>query len=115
MSTIRNKTCAMPNRYPGAFLKATQVLLLIVLVGGLLFAIPAFAQGSEAANPKTGGILGTVADVNSDPIPNATVIRWSFGRPGCPSARIQQMGFGRAYAFGIDRAWEPRRSAKTFG
>ena len=74
MSSIRNKTCAMPNRYPGAFLKATQVLLLIVLVGGLLFAVPAFAQGSEAANTKTGGILGTVADVNSDPIPNATVV-----------------------------------------
>jgi hypothetical protein len=49
-------------------------LLLIVLAGGLLFAVPAFAQGNEAANAKTGGILGTVADVNSDPIPNATVV-----------------------------------------
>jgi hypothetical protein len=74
MSTIHHKTCATPNRYPGAFLKATQVLLLIVLAGGLLFAVPAFAQDSEAANTKTGGILGTVADVNSDPIPDAKVV-----------------------------------------
>jgi carboxypeptidase family protein len=74
MSTIRNKTRATPKRYPGAFLKGTQVLLLIVLAGGLLFAVPAFAQDSEAANTKIGGILGTVADVNSDPIPDATVV-----------------------------------------
>ncbi|MGA8872108.1 MAG: carboxypeptidase-like regulatory domain-containing protein [Candidatus Acidiferrales bacterium] len=74
MSTIHNKTGATPKRYPGAFLKATQVLLLIVLSGGLLFAVPAFAQGSEAANAKTGGILGTVADVNGDPIPGAMVV-----------------------------------------
>ena len=74
MSTIRNKKCAPPNRYPGTILKATQVLLLSVLAGGLFFAVPAFAQGSEAENTKTGGILGTVADVNSDPIPDATVV-----------------------------------------
>src|SRR5271169_1769300 len=74
MSTTHKKTCAPPNRYPGAFLKATQVLLLIFLAGGLLFAVPAFAQSSEAANTKTGDILGKVADVNSDPIPDATVV-----------------------------------------
>jgi hypothetical protein len=74
MSTIHDKTCATPNRYPGAFLKVMQVLLQIVLAGGLLFAVPAFAQDSEAANTKTGGILGTVVDVNSDPIPDATVV-----------------------------------------
>lgn len=73
MSTKHNKTCATPNRYPGAFLQATQTLLLMVLAGGLLFAAPAFGQGSEEANTKTGTILGTVTDVNSDPIPNATV------------------------------------------
>jgi hypothetical protein len=74
MPTIRNKTCATASRYPGALLKATQVLPLIVLAGGLLSAVPAFAQDSEAANTKTGVILGTVADVNSDPIPDATVV-----------------------------------------
>jgi Carboxypeptidase regulatory-like domain len=74
MSTLHNKTHATPNRYPGAFLKATQVWLLIVLAGGLLFAVPAFAQGSDAANAKTGGILGTVVDVNNDPVPDATVV-----------------------------------------
>jgi hypothetical protein len=71
---IHNKICATPKRYPGAILKATQVLLLIVLAGGLFFAVPTFAQGSEAANTKTGDVLGTVADVNSDPIPDATVV-----------------------------------------
>ena len=74
MSTTHNKTCGTPNRYPGAFLKATQVLLLIVLAGGLLFAVPAFAQDSEAANTKTGSILGTVLDTSDDPIPDATVV-----------------------------------------
>ena len=74
MSTIHNKSPMTSNRYPGPFLKAMQVLLLIVLAGGLLFAVPAFAQESEAANTKTGGILGTVVDVNSDPIPDATVV-----------------------------------------
>jgi Carboxypeptidase regulatory-like domain len=74
MPTIQKKTCARANRYLGALLRATQVLLLAVLAGGLLSAVPAFAQGSEAASTKTGGILGTVADVNSDPIPGATVV-----------------------------------------
>ena len=74
MSTIHNKTRATPKRYPRAFMKATQVLPLIVLAGGLLFAVPASAQVSEAANTKAGGILGTVADVSGDPIPGATVV-----------------------------------------
>jgi hypothetical protein len=73
MSMIHNKKRVTPNRYPGAFLKGTQALLLIVLANGLLFAVPAFAQGTEAVNTKTGGILGTVADVYSDPIPGALV------------------------------------------
>ena len=71
MSMLRTTTA---NRYPGALLKATQMLLLIVLAGELLFAVPALAQDSEAASTKTGGFLGTVADVNSDPIPDATVV-----------------------------------------
>jgi hypothetical protein len=74
MPTIQKKTCAKPNRYLGAFLRATQALLLTVLAGGLLIAVPTFAQGSEATNTETGGVVGTVADVNGDPIPGATVV-----------------------------------------
>lgn len=73
MLTIHNKTRATPNRYSRASLKATQ-LLLIAVAGGLLVAAPAFAESSEAADTKTAGILGSVADDNSDPIPNATVV-----------------------------------------
>jgi carboxypeptidase family protein len=72
MSTIHNEIRTTPSLHPGAFLK-TPVLLLIVLAGRLLFAVPAFAQGAEAESTKAGGILGTVADVNGDPVPGATV------------------------------------------
>lgn len=74
MSTILIVARTTRNRYPGAFPKTTRLLLLIVLAGGLFSAAPAFAQGGEAANTKTGDIQGTVADINSDPIPNATVV-----------------------------------------
>jgi hypothetical protein len=74
MFTVQNKIFARPNRYPGAFLKVTQVVLLIFLAGGLLFAVPGFAQDSEAAKTKTRGVLGRVTDVNSDPIPGAMVV-----------------------------------------
>ena len=74
MLTIHNKTFEAPNRHSVAFLKTTEMLLLMVIAGGLLLAVPAFAQSSEAADTTTAGIRGTVADVNSDPIPNATVV-----------------------------------------
>jgi hypothetical protein len=73
MSTIHNKTRAMPSRYSGALLKATRMLLILVAVGWLL-AVSAFAQRSEAAATKAADIFGTVADVNGDPIPNAMVV-----------------------------------------
>lgn len=71
---IHNETRTTPNRYSGAFLKATELLPLIALAGGLLLAVPAFAQSSEVADAKTANIQGTVTDVSSDPIPNATVV-----------------------------------------
>src|ERR1035438_537997 len=74
MSTIHNEERAMLNRYSAPLLRATQMLLLIVPIGGLLLAVSAFAQSSEAADTTPAGILGTVADVNSDPIPTATVV-----------------------------------------
>jgi hypothetical protein len=54
--------------YSGALLKTTR-LLLILVAGGWLLAVSAFAQVSEAAATKAADILGTVADVNGDPIP----------------------------------------------
>ena len=78
MSAINNKTRAIPNRYPRAFLKARRVLP-IVLAGALLFAGSAVAQETHAANTTTGSILGTVADADSDPIPGAVVVLQAAG------------------------------------
>ena len=74
MSTMHKNTRATPKRHLGAFPKATHILLLIVLAGGLLLAVPVGAQRSEAANAKAGSILGTVLDISNDPIPDATVV-----------------------------------------
>jgi Carboxypeptidase regulatory-like domain len=71
---IRNNTRVTQNRFSRAFLKTEQMMLMIVLAGGLLLGVPSFAQSSEATDTKTADVLGTVADGNSDPIPNATVV-----------------------------------------
>ncbi len=71
---MHNNTPTTPDRRLGAFLKVTPVLLLIFLTGGLLLVVPASAQSTEAANTKTGSILGTVADTSDDPVPDATVV-----------------------------------------
>jgi Carboxypeptidase regulatory-like domain len=73
MSTMHNNTPAKPNRHL-ATLKLANLLLLIVLAGGTLIVIPAFAQSTEASNIKTGSILGTVVDISDDPVPDATVV-----------------------------------------
>jgi len=49
-------------------------MLLIALAGGLILAVPASAQSTEAPNSRTGSILGTAVDNNNDTIPNATVV-----------------------------------------
>jgi len=74
MPTMHNNTTTTPDRRLGAFLKVTHVLLLVFLAGGLLLVVPASAQSTEAANTKTGSILGTVVDISDDPIPDATVV-----------------------------------------
>jgi len=74
MSSIHNNTPTTPDRRLGAFLKVTYVLLLIFLSCGLLLVVPASAQSTEAANTKTGSILGTAVDTSDDPVPDATVI-----------------------------------------
>jgi hypothetical protein len=74
MSTMHNNTPTTPDRRLGAFLKVTHVLLLIFLAGGLLLVVPASAQSTEAANTKTGSILGAVVDTSDDPVPDAAVV-----------------------------------------
>ena len=74
MSTMHNHTPTTPDRRLKAFLKVAHVLLLIFLAGGVLLVVPASAQSTEAANTKTGSILGTVVDISDDPVPDATVV-----------------------------------------
>jgi hypothetical protein len=73
MSSIHHNT-RTPDRPLGAFLQVIHVLLLILLAGGLLLVVPAFAQPSETVNTSTGSIVGTVVDSTEDPLPDATVI-----------------------------------------
>jgi hypothetical protein len=54
-------------------MKVIQTLLLIVLAGGWLLTGRASAQSSLPASTKPGSILGMVLDIDSDPVPNATV------------------------------------------
>jgi Carboxypeptidase regulatory-like domain len=70
---MQNKTHSSPNTFWSRLPKLTHMLLLIA-VGGLGFAMPASAHAAEAANIKTGSILGTVVDTNDDPIPGAAVV-----------------------------------------
>ena len=70
---MQNKTHVSPNRPLAMLLKLTHMLGLIVL-GGITLAVPASAQFAEAANTKTGSILGTVVDTSDDPIAGATLI-----------------------------------------
>jgi len=73
MSAKHEKTGTARYRCPGAFLTAIQAVL-IVLAAEWLLAVPAFAQRIEATHTRVAAILGTVADANGDPIPNATIV-----------------------------------------
>ena len=54
-------------------LSRLQTLVLVVL-SGMMVAVPVCAQSTQAANTKAGSILGTVVDTSDDPIPGASVI-----------------------------------------
>jgi Carboxypeptidase regulatory-like domain len=49
-------------------------MLLTLAAAGFLLPIPAFTQSSDFTHATKAGIIGTVADADSDPIPNATVV-----------------------------------------
>jgi carboxypeptidase family protein len=71
---MHNEIHAMPYRDLGLFYNLTRMVLLIAVAGGLLFVVPAFAESAEPPNTKTGRILGTVADISDDPVPDAAVV-----------------------------------------
>jgi Carboxypeptidase regulatory-like domain len=62
------------NSYLGWFLKSTHRLLPIILAGGLLPLAPLYAQSTEASPTKAASVLGTVTDVNNDPVADARVV-----------------------------------------
>ena len=67
-------------------LSRMQTLVLVVL-GGMMVAVAVSAQSTEAANTKTGSILGTVVDTSGDPIAGANVARQG---PAAAASRLSQ-------------------------
>ena len=49
-------------------------MLVLIVLGGVIFAVPVFAQSFEAAKTERGFIRGTVVDTSDDPIPAATIV-----------------------------------------
>ena len=69
----QNNTNSSPNRPLEVLLKRAHMLVLIVL-SGVILAVPVSAQSLEAAKTERGFIRGTVVDTSDDPIPGATVV-----------------------------------------
>ena len=61
MSTVQNDSDAAPIN-PLERVPETNTQLVLIALGGVILAVPASAQSAEAANTKTGSILGTVVD-----------------------------------------------------
>jgi hypothetical protein len=74
MWKLDKKAFASPHGCVGVFAKATLVLLLTFLATALLLVVPASAQAVGTSGVKPGSISGTVVDLNSQPIPDATVV-----------------------------------------
>jgi len=74
VSILNRNAYASLKRHLGALLKMTYVLSLIVLAGGWLLPVALSAQSTEGSDTNPGRILGTVTDINDDPIPDATVV-----------------------------------------
>ena len=70
---MQNNPHSFPKKPLEMLLKRPPMLVLIVL-GGMILVVLASVRSAEAANTKTGSILGTVVDTSDDPIPGATVV-----------------------------------------
>ncbi|HXY02871.1 MAG TPA: carboxypeptidase-like regulatory domain-containing protein, partial [Terriglobales bacterium] len=57
-----------------SYLKTTQLLLLIACAGVFVLVVPASAQLAQVSQAKSGNILGTVNDINNDPVAEANVV-----------------------------------------
>jgi len=70
---MQENTLRSPGRPFASFLQRAHLLLLIV-IGAVVIAVPMSAQSFTAAGTTTGTILGTVVDTTDDPIAGAHVI-----------------------------------------
>ena len=70
---MQQNTLRSPGRPLASLLQRSHLLLLIV-IGAVVVAVPMSAQSFTAAGTKTGTILGTVVDTTDDPIAGANVI-----------------------------------------
>ena len=79
---MQKKTHSSSNRLLEMLLKRGHILVLVIL-GGVSFAVPMSAQSFAAARIETGSIRGTVVDSSTDdPIPAATIVlRGPAGAP----------------------------------
>ena len=68
---ITRPSADLPSR---AVLNRIHMLLLVVVAGGLAFVGSAYAQSSEEATARTGGVQGTVIDMSGDPVSEAAVV-----------------------------------------
>jgi hypothetical protein len=71
-----------------------RVCLTVVSVVGMAFPVPVAAQNIvEAPELRSGRIIGTVVDVNGDPVPNAKVELQSSGKEDRRRVLTQRNGF----------------------
>jgi Carboxypeptidase regulatory-like domain len=74
MSPTHTKKHATRKRDWETFMGTIRRLPLVALAGGLLAVLPASAQLIETVDAKPATIQGTVVDVSTDPIPDATIV-----------------------------------------
>jgi hypothetical protein len=70
---MHNNTQSSPNQPWEGFMKRMPMVVLTIL-GAMIFVVSISAQSFEAADARTGSILGTVVDTSDDPIPSAAVV-----------------------------------------
>ena len=77
-SASRNARACRPHDLVAHILKQLleplPIVLSSVVVMVLVLSMPALGQERQIPAPHTGSIMGTVTDVNGDPVPNATAV-----------------------------------------